>query len=129
MNIRSLFTPKLAEYIPGEKRIYKNLFGKTAKIIERKESSIQNINLDKISQFVGDLHKVGVKDKNAICIMNNLVKTGKPINATTYIVKDKNDMLKRVNVSLNSGNAVVRYKSEFKNGDIDFAYAISKIRK
>ena len=118
--LKNLFQPRLAEHIPGQKRVYKNVFGKTVRTIERKETEIPNIKPGQVSAFVLGLGKAGIRDKNAIVAMDGLTATEKPINATTFVVKDRDGLLERLNTSLKSGNAAVRYRSSFFRNDTVF---------
>ena len=111
--LRSLFLPRLAEHVPGVKRVYKNIFGQTVRTIERKEAEIPNVQPGKISDFILGLDSAGIKDKDAIVAMDRITATQKPIQATTFIVKDRDGILERVNTSLSSGDAALRYYSSF----------------
>ena len=118
MSIKKMFKPQLTEHIPGRKRVYKNIFGKTVSTIERSEKNIENLKIGKISEFMRNLHQAGVVDTNSICVMDSLTATQKPINIVSFIVKDGSKNLNRANAYLKSGQAAVTYKSTFINGDI-----------
>ena len=121
--IRKIFQPRLAEHIPGQKRIYKNMFGKTIRTIKLTEESIKGIDKDKALQSMkavteSDLYP---DTKKAVNIIEKLATTGKPIDATSFIVEDKNGFIERIRSTLKSGEAVVRYKTSFQNGDFSTA--------
>jgi len=124
--VKKLFGPRLVEHIPGEKRVYKNMFGKTTKTIERVEQIIENLEPDKVSKFMCKLNKIGM-DPSVIYSIDKIAATRKPIDAVSFMVVDKNDYLIRANASLKSGEAKMRYKSSFdKYGLLDSAEAIVK---
>ena len=126
--LKNLFRPRLAEHIPGEKRVYKNMFGKTIRTIERVEEKIEKIDRDVVSLNIKTLENSELQPntKKAVLKMNELASRGEPIKAVGFIVSDKNGLIERANSSLKCGEAVARYKTSFKNGDLDTAKASFK---
>ena len=123
---KRIFKPRLAEHIPGERRVYKNLFGKTVKTIERVEQRVENLELDKVSKFMCKLNEIGM-DPSVVYSIDKITATRKPIDAVSFMVVDKNGYLLRANASLKSGAAQMRYKSSFnKDGLLDSAEATVK---
>lgn len=113
---KRIFKPRLAEHIPGERRVYKNIFGKTVKTIERTEGSVENLKPTNLSKFIDELDEFGIKP-DALIALDKITSTGKPIDAVSFIVVDKNGYIQRANASLKSGEAAARYKSSFKDGE------------
>ena len=120
---KRIFKPRLAEHVPGERRVYKNLFGKTVRTVERMEEKVEAIDKNNILQSmkVVEESELQSKTKKAVNKINELAAMGKPIDASSFIVTDKNGCIERANTSLKSGNAAVRYKSSFENGDFGTA--------
>lgn len=119
--LNRIFKPLLTKHIPGEKRVYKNILGKTIKTIERTEERIENLEPKKLSKFLDNLDGLGI-DKSITGFLDKITATRKPINAVSFMVKDKNGNIERVNVSIKSGNAIMRYRSSFnKEGELEEA--------
>ena len=124
--IKKLFGPRLVEHIPGEKRVYKNMFGKTVKTIERSEQRVENLEPGKLSQFMCNLNKIGM-DPSVAYSIDKITATRKPIDAVSFMVVNKDGCLIRANASLKSCAAQMRYKSSFdKDGLLYSAEAIVK---
>lgn len=119
MSIKSIFSPRLAEHIPGQKRVYKNIFGKTVKTIELKESQIPPLAPENYSTFMDNVRKTGIQELPAWSGTDKILAQRKPISANSFIVKDKDGYIERANVSLRSGAAQGRYKASFKDGELD----------
>ena len=119
--IRRFFSPILVEHIPGQKRVYKNFFGfgKTVKTFERIEENIQNLDKKEVIKNLKIIEESELQPNSKIAFskLNELTASEQPINATTFLVTDKKGLIERANLSLKSGNAVLRYKTSIPNGD------------
>lgn len=119
--IRRFFSPRLVEHIPGQKRVYKNFFGfgKTVKTFERIEENIQNLDKKEVIKNLKIIEESELQPNSKIAYskLNELTASEQPINATTFLVTDKKGLIERANLSLKSGNAVLRYKTSIPNGD------------
>lgn len=119
--IRRFFSPRLVEHIPGQKRVYKNFFGfgKTVKTFERIEENIQNLDKKEVIKNLKIIEESELQPNSKIAFskLNELTASEQPINATTFLVTDKKGLIERANLSLKSGNAVLRYKTSIPNGD------------
>ena len=111
----------MVEHLPGQKRVYKNFFGfgKTVKTFERIEENIQNIDKKQAlkNMRIVEGSELQPNSKIALNKLNELTASEQPINATTFLVTDKNGSIERANSSLKSGTATLRYKTSFINGD------------
>lgn len=119
MSIKSIFSPRLAEHIPGQKRVYKNMFGKTVKTIELKESQIPALAPENYSTFMNSVRATGLHELPTFPGTDKILAQGRPISANSFIVTDKNGCIERANVSLRSGAAQGRYKASYRNGEFD----------
>ena len=119
--IKRLFQPRLVEHIPGQKRVYKNFFGfgKTVKTFERIEENIQNVDKKEAIKNLKIIEESELQPNSKIALskLKELTASEQPINATTFLVTDKNGSIERANLSLKSGTASLRYKTSIPNGD------------